>query len=358
MRILARYLSEAFIKNFIFSALGLTALYLFQDLLGELLASKYPASQVVFYRFMELPQIFVRMAPPSVLMATVLTLSGLTRTNELTAMFSIGVGLKQVMSVILSVVFMICCFMVFLQDRILPPVFRKQTVFYHRDMMGRSDFYIDIKQDKIWYRSANLIYNLRRFDPKSQKILGMSVYTFDDDFRLVQLLDAKEAVFNGKNWELMNGTVTIFSGEDWFPVSKGFERKTLMIEERPSDFQEIEKEVEGLRIKELYQYIQKTKETGVDTRHFEVKFHYRISLSFIPLIMCMLAVPFSVRRSREGGVVKDLGICLAITFFYWIFYSVGLSLGENGMLPPLVAGWAPSVVFGFLAVLLLTRKNG
>lgn len=357
MRILARYISAVFIKNFILSVLGLTALYMFQELLHQLLSSKYEIYKILFYNSLDIPQIIVQMTPPSVLMATVLTLSGLTRTNELTACFSIGVGLRQIMVVIISIVFMISCLVVVLQDRILPPLFRKKTVFYHRDMLGKSDFFIDVKQDKIWYRSSNLIYNLRSFDPKKQKIHGMSVYTFDEDFRLVQLLDAKEADFTDRGWILRDGTVTIFTGDDWFPVSRGFKDKELPINEKPTDFQEIEKEVDGLRIKELFRYIQRTQATGVDTRHFEVKFHYRISLSFIPLIMCLLAVPFSTRRSREGGPIKDLGICLAVTFFYWIFYSFGISLGENGALPPLMAAWAPSVLFGGLAVFLMVKKK-
>jgi len=49
-------------------------------------------------------------------------------------------------------------------------------------MKHRQDFYLDIKQDKIWYRSKNLIYNLQRFDPKNRIIHGMAVYTFDDGF--------------------------------------------------------------------------------------------------------------------------------------------------------------------------------
>lgn len=53
--------------------------------------------------------------------------------------------------------------------------------------------------------------------------------------------------------------------------------------------------------------------------------------------MCMIGIPFSVRGRREGGLAKDLGICLGITFFYWLFYSIGLSLGSNGAVPPIIA---------------------
>jgi lipopolysaccharide export system permease protein len=80
-------------------------------------------------------------------------------------------------------------------------------------------------------------------------------------------------------------------------------------------------------------------------------------LSFIPLVLCVLGFPFSVRGRREGGTAKDLGLCLLVTFFYWLFYSVGLSLGTNGALPPWLAAWLPSSIFTALAVTLIARRT-
>ena len=62
----------------------------------------------------------------------------MNRTNELTAAFSLGVSLTQIMGVILSLVFIISCFSLILQDRILPPFYRKKTVHYWREMKGMS----------------------------------------------------------------------------------------------------------------------------------------------------------------------------------------------------------------------------
>ena len=98
------------------------------------------------------------------------------------------------------------------------------------------------------------------------------------------------------------------------------------------------------------------KEAGADTKAYEVKLQSRYSLSFIPIVMCVLGVPFSIRSRREEGTAKDLTICLGLTFLYWLFYSIGLSLGTNGALPPWVAAWLPSAVFGVLAGILLRRK--
>lgn len=361
MRTLDRYLAGIFLKNFGLGIMALSSLFMFQALLGDLLDHNFTSGQVLYYHLLNLPQTVVQMAPPAVLMGTVMTLSGIARTNELTACLSIGVGIRRIVSLVVSIVFIVSCGILVMQDRILPPTFKKRTAYYWREMQKRPDFFLDIKQDKIWYRSQNLIYNLMRFDPKTKTIYGMAVYTFNSEFKLVQVVDAEKAqyVSGGQqaSWRLVNGTVTVFAADDPFPLTQQFKEKALRIAETPTDFQEIEKEVRGLRLKELYRYIQRIKAAGADTKGYEVDFHSRISLSFIPLVMCFLGVPFSLRGKREGSVAKDLGLCLAVTFFYWLFYSVGLSLGTNGALPPWLAAWLPSTIFAALAVTLIARQR-
>ena len=357
MRLLSRYLAGLFLKSFFGAAIGLVTLIVFQGILTKLLEGDFPASQVILFNVMLSPEIFVQMTPPAVLIATLITLATLNRTNELVACYSIGIGLKTIVGVLLSLVFMISSLTLSLQDRILPPVFKKRNTYYWHTMRKRPDFSLDVKQDKIWYRSKNLIYNLRSFDPKLQKIYGMSVYTFDRNFDLVQIVHAREASYEQDRWKLLNGTITIFNEADRFPLTQRFTSQLLEINEKPEDFQEVEREVDSLRIRELWRYIGKIREAGADTRIYEVKLWSKISQSFIPLVMCVLAVPFAVRRRREGGMGRDLAICLIITFFYWLLYSIGLSLGVNGAVPPILAAGLPSLLFAALAVGLILRKR-
>src|SRR5690606_38742961 len=146
----------------------------------------------------------------------------LTRTQELVACFSLGIGLRHVMVIILSMVFMISCFSLVLQDRILPPVFKQRTSYYWRVMKRKLDFSMDVRQDKIWYRSKNVIFNLKSFDPKTQIIHGMTVYTFNDQFKFVQVLDAEQARHDDSGWTLLSGTETSLDGKSGFPETRKF----------------------------------------------------------------------------------------------------------------------------------------
>lgn len=357
MKTIDRYIIALFLKNIAIAAFGLTAIYIFQQVTGMLLEEDFPLRQVLAFNLFQIPSILVQMIPPSILIGTVLTLSGLNRTNELTAVFSLGIGLKRIMILLLIFVFAICVGTLFLQDSVLPGLFKRRTNYYWREMKKRTDFYLDVKQNKVWYRSKNLIYNLKAFDLKTQQILGMTVYSFDERFNLVQTVESEKALFTPQGWKLLTGTVTQFMESDPFPVNQKFNELRLQIPETPKDFQEIEKEVDGLRLGELRSYIDRNQNAGLDTKSYQVKFHSRFSLSFIPIVMCIIGIPFSVRGRREGGLAKDLGVCLAITFFYWLFYSIGLSLGSNGAVPPLLAAWGPTLIFMGFALILVARQE-
>ncbi len=359
MRTLDRYLALIYLKNLAVSLLGLAFIFTLQGFLYDLTDNDFPLNQILTYHAYAAPDVAARMAPPAVMLATLTTLSGLNRTHELTAIFSIGVSLQRLVLTLLSLNFMFCCFLLVVQDRVLPPVYREKTLYYWREMKNKPDYFMDFRQNKVWYRSKDTIYNLRSFTRESRTIQGMNVYSFDDRFKLAEVLSAERGVYDPgqKTWSLESGTVTVFSADDGLPLTRKFKTKPLIIPEAPSDFVELEKETDALRLKDLWAYIKRAKRSGAPAEFYESKFHSRISMSFTPIVMCLLGVPFVVRRTRDGGMARDLGIGLAVTFFYWLFYSVSLSLGTNGALPPWLAAWLPSSIFAAVAVALIARPQ-
>jgi lipopolysaccharide export system permease protein len=355
MQILARYIASVFFKNLVLALLGLTGLFFFQSVLTQ--ANDFTWSQRIIMNLYDLPSMLVMVTPPAALLATVLTFSGMSKTNELIACYSIGISIRQMMGVIFPIVFVLGCVSLVLQDRILPAFNEKKNAFYWKEIKQRQDFYLDVKQEKIWYRSNRFIYHLKNFDAKNEKIIGIGVYLFDEAFHLVEQVQAKEASYNGDSWELRDGKNTHFDQKTGFPISETFKSRLLKLKESPKDFKMIEREVDRLRIKDLIRFIRSNKQSGIDSKSFEVRLHSRFALSFIPIIMFLLAVPFAISRARDGRTGRDLLIAFVITFFYWLGYSVSLSLGQNGTIPPVIAAWLPSAVFGVLALFLLKRME-
>ena len=110
-----------------------------------------------------------------------------------------------------------------------------------------------------------------------------------------------------------------------------------------------------LSVGELASFIQKNRESGLNTVQFEVDYHSKFSFAFTAFMMTLLAIPFGVSRQRSGGVFKNVGLCMMIIFAYWSLYSSFLALGTHSYLPPILAAWTANIIALTAAILMIGR---
>ncbi len=332
-------------------------LYLGGDTMRQGIKDDIPPAYALQFTFYQMPEVLVLLLPAACLMGVLICLSGLARRNELTAMFASGVSLTRMSFVLLSLVFMLCCVSFVITDRVVPPLAKIRAHFQRTVIQGKPDLQSDIKQNKIWYRSRNLIYNIRTFDTLKNRISGISIYTFSDNFDLIQQIEANTADYTDGKWLLGNGLVTIFDSETGYPMTRHFTTQLMSLNETPDDFKEIEKEVETLRLKNLWRYIQRTKEAGIDTRAYEVTFWSKISLSLVPLVMALLGIPFATQHHRSSSFARDVSLCFFIVLVYWLCFSSALSMGKSGWFPPFWAAWTPNILFFCFGVFMVVKSK-
>ena len=70
------------------------------------------------------------------------------------------------------------------------------------------------------------------------------------------------------------------------------------------------------------------------------------------MILTLIAIPFAVTTGRHGAMY-GIGIGIILAFGYWLVASIFAAIGSAGLLSPLLAAWAPNVLFGGSAVYLL-----
>ncbi len=355
MRLIDRYILKEFILYF-FSILSLLVLifYVAEFLRGE---SDVSSAKLMIYNGMLLPQIALQIMAPAAMLATMATFSILNRRNELIAMQAGGIGLPHLTFLIFTAVFILSCISLIVNDRVVPPLAQKRTLYLWREIKGRKDFSLDIKSSKIWYRSQNYIYNLKTFDKANNAIQGFGVYFLDQNFQLKEYIEAKSAVYENNGWKLQDGMLALFPSPSTFPLLKKFKEKQMDLPVSPHDFGEIEKQVDALRLKELLAFIRRNRESGLNTKTYEVDFHSRVSLSFIPIVMALLVIPYSVRPRRQAGIGKDISFCISMILVYWIIFSIALSFGRSGAIEPWIAVWAPSLLFLMIAVFITLQKK-
>ena len=62
-------------------------------------------------------------------------------------------------------------------------------------------------------------------------------------------------------------------------------------------------------------------------------------------------------QSSPGRAMVGIGVCVGLSFLYWLFFSSSLSVGKYGVLHPVLAAWAPNILIGLLAVYLIRKVH-
>jgi lipopolysaccharide export LptBFGC system permease protein LptF len=88
-----------------------------------------------------------------------------------------------------------------------------------------------------------------------------------------------------------------------------------------------------------------------------VALYKKVSFPLVTLIMTLIAVPFAVMTGRRGALY-GIAVGIVLSVVYWITINAFSAVGSAGMLPPLLAAWAPNLLFGAgAAYLLLTART-
>ena len=122
--------------------------------------------------------------------------------------------------------------------------------------------------------------------------------------------------------------------------------------ESPSYFKTDEPLAELMTYAQLRDYITRLRAGGANVVPQMVALQRKIAFPFVTVVMTVLAVPFAVTTGNRGAMYGvGIGIVLAIT--YWVMLSVTGALGAGGVLPPVLAAWAPNTLFGATALFML-----
>ncbi len=350
-----RYISGLFWTFFVAGLLVFTVMYVAMDTISLLTTfEKIETSTMVHYYKWFLPEIIYRMVPVAAMVSTVFVLTLLNRANELVAFFSLGISLLRLSAPILFWVTFLCGLQLLMSDQILPNFSREKNYIYYHEIERKPQLYSTVKTNKIWYRSKDTIFYIKTLNEKTHVAQGFTLYSFNKNWDLVQMITADTAHIQGEKWVLGRGSVTLFTDESSFPLTSNFDEKTIVLGEDSEDLSQATAHTsDTLNLKNLSEFIRRNKEAGLDTVRYEVDYHSKFGYSVAALVMSLLALPFSVGKARSGSVMKGVGISIGLVFLYWIVYNSALTLGRFGQIPPILAAWGPNLTMSVLALFLV-----
>jgi lipopolysaccharide export system permease protein len=209
-------------------------------------------------------------------------------------------------------------------------------------------------RDRIWFKGDQGFYKIASFLPDKKELQGVTWFTVSRPFQLSRRIDAARATWEEKQWIFHDVVERTFRSGDLVEISRA-DRKRVDLAETPKDFEVLRTETDEMPLRKLRRYIRKIESEGYDSTPYRVDLQVKISFPILNIITAFLGIPFALRLPRIGGLAAAAGTSLVLGFTYWVLFAVTVSIGQTGMLPPLVAAWAANILFAALGIYLLLR---
>jgi lipopolysaccharide export LptBFGC system permease protein LptF len=220
-------------------------------------------------------------------------------------------------------------------------------------------------------RFYNYDYVIRRDDPSQAEararrvreefsLFGLSVYDVDvASWELREQLYTRRASWNAPRWayDLDPGYRRTLRPGLAFRAFETARVRGLGGEpggelEPPDYFRREVKPYETMNFDELRRHIASVEAMGFDAIPLRVQLHRKLSFPMVGVVMTLLGIPFSFVVARRGALY-GIGLSVIIAIVYWACLGTFEALGNNALLPPVLASWAPNLLFGAAGLYLL-----
>jgi LPS export ABC transporter permease LptG len=326
------------------SSLGLLfALFATLDLVDEVARWGRSLSLLLAYVANILPMFLVSYVLPVGLCAsTLITFALLSRTHELTALRSAGLGPFRVSAAFLAVASAAAVGSFALLDSVLPAA--NQKALQVRDQIrGRSPrSYRQVERRWVFASRGDLV-TYSEFSPERREILDLGLFRFKPGtFEIRNRLSAERAVWSAEGWILTNGWERSF--EKGAESYAAFGRRILSDLDGPHYFTQEWKTPDQMNLRDLTAHTRDMQRRGHESLDLRVALHRKIAVPAVCVVLVLVALPFGLRLRGRGALV-GLGIAVSLAAAFFFAMQACGKLGEVGILPPALAAWVPGAVF-------------
>ncbi|HKN88015.1 MAG TPA: LPS export ABC transporter permease LptG [Nitrospiraceae bacterium] len=348
--ILFRYMIREYIKIFFMCFAGLMTIYLVVDFFEKVrrfIRFDANAMHIVSFFLLRMPAIAFQIAPLAVLMATLLTLGMLSRNHEITAMRSCGISLYRT-----ALPFFVCASLIALTlfglSAVIVPVTNAKAEYVKSTLIEKKNPMAILKTLRPWMQLENqTLLNIDGMESDGLTLHGLWLYRLGPNFQLMEITEAKEARYTPQGWVMQEGLSRTLLPNGAVSTA-AFETRPLALSHTPEDFRTgLSVESEELTLAELGARINRLKRDGYNVSRLLTEYHGRIAFPFVSVVMAIVGIALSLKRTgvRGGGMAIGIGQALVIGFLYWAAYSVAIALGRSGVMAPILAGWMTNLLF-------------
>ena len=352
---LQKYYLKEFFKLLSLISIGLALIFSILDLIDKIddfMPNRPSLENLLLYAFFNFPKFLLYLLPAAVLICSLFIFSQASRNREFIAIQATGGRLKTIFYPFIISGILLSVF-AFINGEIVAPDFLRRSSEL-KNTLKKNDKKITFEEGTLWFRSADgSPVRIELYIPEKKLAKGVSIFVFEKD-SLKERIEAEDAKWdesrNSGIWKLKNVIIYDIKGGK---VDRKAEMEYPSLES-PEFFSEGIKKPEEMGMVELYKYTERLKRSGFRNIKLIIDLNSKVSYPLINLFMILLGISLSVRNKIGGGLFAA-GLGLLISMIYWFTYTLMLSMGYAGVVPPFIAAWLMPIIFGTVAVHLFRK---
>lgn len=299
---------------------------------------------IVKYYLFQVPGQVVQALPIAGLLASVICMILLSRTNEVTAMRAAGMGPLQI-GAPLAAGGLLLSLGSFLLSEVVVPRFA-QRVHYVKQVLIEGEKDDQIAEGAKWVRDGQNLINFQDYDPLTQTLANVRLVEVRPNFRPVQAIEADlgSYVRETKTWKLTNLRILYFKRSGILDRVEARDSLDIALPIEPEKLRRDRRQPNELKFFELRELVERGDQSGADTLQYKVDLQGKLAYPFAAFVVSLIGLKFGYRSERSTETAKGVLLAFSIGISYWFVLSAGRALGKVGDVPPFVAAWLPNVV--------------
>jgi lipopolysaccharide export system permease protein len=356
-RTLTLYLSRLFISRVVGVLFMLVLVLQMLDLLSEsgkiLEHAGNGQAQLWTYVTLRAPQIIARFLPYSVLLATIITLMTLNQNSEVISMKAAGLSAHQVLAPLFLTALVVAFVSFAFNERVVTRATATLKAWQDAEY-GPLPKNSSVRSNVYLRDGPNILMAATVAGYGPQTVLqGVSWYRRDAQGMVVEQLRGPRATYAKPGWRLempvlfdVKSTTTRKLGS--VVIAKGVDAGQIAISSVDAD---------AVDIFALSRSITELRAAGRRTSELEGKWWHKISGPLSAVLMPLLGAMAAFGLARSGQVLIRAIMGMALGFTYFVVDNAALAMGNFGGYPPLVAAWAPFLLFALVGETVLIRTE-
>ncbi len=355
-RTITFYMARMFLMRSAAVLAALVLILMALDLLGEsgdILA--YPGNgdaELWVYTTLRTPQIISRFLPFAVLLGTLITFVTLNQQSEIISMKAAGVSAHQILAPLIVASVAVAGLSFTFNERVVARSTATLTAWQNANY-GKVPIDRGIVSD-VWVRDGDDLIHARsaRGRGAATRLSDVTIYDRQGG-KLLSIIKGSQAVQAKGGWQL--------SAVSRFDVGGGVTTQLPVLAFgngiTPDRFTLASVDPAAKSLPQLRAAITDLKAAGRPTGPLEAGMWHKISGPLSSVLMPLLAGVAAFGLARSGHLFVRAVIGMVLGFAYFVADNFALAMGNLGAYPPLLAAWAPFLLFLLIGETVLIRTE-